>query len=78
MMGVSGCMPIWARLDEIMRLSGLPNLVVRRLYNEGHVRARKVDAARTNSATVYRVEDVLNWLDKDAPRPEKFKLPDPA
>ncbi len=67
-------LPVWARLDGVMRVSGLPNLVIRRLYNEGHIRARKVDPAHANSATIYNMADVLAWIENEAPSPERFKL----
>lgn len=67
--------PIWARLETCMALSGLPDNVVRGLYNDGKIRARKVDPKKRNSACVYRLQDILDWLDEDAASPDKFALP---
>lgn len=69
-------MPVWARLAFVVAVSGLPHYTIRRLFNDGHVRARKVEADKANSATVYRVQDVMDWLDKEAKEPPPYKLPE--
>lgn len=68
--------PDWARIDVVLAHTGVPDNMIRRLYNEGHVRARKMDAKKTNSACVYKMQDVLDWLENEAAHPEKFKLPE--
>lgn len=70
-----GVMPVWAKIDAVTALTGVPDNTVRRLYNEGVVRARKTDGAKRNSACVFRLQDVLEWLDEAADEPPKFRLP---
>lgn len=72
---VVNVLPVWARLETCMALSGLPDNVIRGLYNSEKIRARKVDPKKANSACVYRVQDVLDWLDEEAASPDKFALP---
>lgn len=67
-------MPVWARLEICMSLSGLPDNVIRGLYNAEKIRARKVDPEKRNSACVYRVQDILDWVEEEAASPEKFAL----
>lgn len=68
-------LPVWGRLETCMAISGLPDNVIRGLYNTGKIRARKTDPAKANSACVYRVQDILDWLDTEAASPKKFALP---
>lgn len=71
---VVSVMPVWARIDTITALTGVPDNTVRRLYNTDKVRAKKCGDT-INSACVFRVQDVLDWLDEEATKPEKFQLP---
>ena len=71
-------MPVWAREDTVSALTGIPQLVIRRLFNEGHVRARKMVPGKAKSAVVFRMDDVLEWLEKDAGEPALYKLPEAA
>ena len=71
---VVSVMPVWARIDTITALTGVPDNTVRRLYNTDKVRAKKCGDT-INSACVFRVQDVLDWLDEEAVKPEKFQLP---
>lgn len=71
---VVNVMPVWARIDTITALTGVPDNTVRRLYNSDKVRAKKCGDT-INSACVFRVQDVLDWLDEEAVKPEKFQLP---
>jgi hypothetical protein len=70
--------PVWGRIATVQALTGVPDNVLRRLYNDGKVRARKIDGTKANSACVYKIEDVLKWLDAEAAKPAKFKLPEVA
>lgn len=67
--------PVWARIATVQAITGVPDNALRRLFNDGVVRARKIDPAKVNSACVFRVDDVLDWLEEAAP-PPKFKLPE--
>lgn len=68
-------MPVWARMAEVAALTGVPEKVVYRLCNTGKVRARKMEADKANSACVFRLGDVLEWLEEEASPPPMFKLP---
>lgn len=68
--------PVWARIAVVQGITGVPDNVLRRLYNSGVVRARKIDPLKVKSACVFRVADVLEWLENEAAKPEKFKLPE--
>jgi hypothetical protein len=67
-------MPVWAREDVLAALSGLPSNVIRRLYNEGVIRARKMDATKEKSAVIFRVQDALDWIDESADRPRNYVI----
>lgn len=67
--------PVWARIALATYLSGLPHYVIRKLVNDGEVRARKAEPGKANSATVYRVRDILDWLETKAEKPPLYKLP---
>ncbi len=66
-------MPVWGRIGAVEALTGCPENVLRRLANEGLVRARKMSDS-DNSACVYRVQDVLDWLEDEAPKPQKYRV----
>ena len=67
--------PKWQRMAFCVAVSGLPHYVIRKLYNDREIRARKVDAAQANSATIYHVQDILDWIETEAQEPPPFKLP---
>ena len=69
-------MPVWARIAFVVAVSGLPHYTIRKLFNDGQIRARKVESDKANSATVYRVQDVFDWLEKEAHEPPPYKLPE--
>ena len=71
---VLAVLPVWARSQVCEALTGVPDGVLRKLVNDGQVRARKMDPAKKTSACVFRVRDVLDWLEKEAGKPEKFKM----
>jgi hypothetical protein len=68
------CVPVWAQQGVVKALTGVPDNVLRRLSNEGRVRAKKMDAAKANSATVFRVQDVLDWLEEEAPAAPRYAV----
>lgn len=67
-------LPVWARSEVVQALTGLPDSVLRRLYNDGLIRVVKSQDAR-NAACVYRLGDVLEWMDTQAPKPPRFRTP---
>lgn len=68
------CAPIrWASRELTMRLTGIPEVRLLELVNEGRVGARKANAT-PRSATVFCVPDVEEWWDKEAPRAGPFKV----
>ena len=67
-------MPVWARMAEMTALTGLPDNVVRRLANEGKVRARK-SGETENAACLFRIQDALDWIEEEAPKAPEFRLP---
>lgn len=67
--------PVWARMQVITALSGLPHNAIRKLFNDHKVRAVKSIADKPNSAVVFNVQDVLDWMDgPEAKSPPPFKL----
>ena len=75
---VVSVMPVWARIETCIALSGVPDKRIKSLCNDGRIRARKMDPERPNSACVYRIQDIFDWLEEDAPKPEKFVIPGAA
>lgn len=68
-------MPVWADMETIIGLTGLPDNHIRGLYNEHKVRARK-SAEKTGAKCVFNVQDVLDWMEHEAPQPQPFKVPE--
>lgn len=68
-------MPVWGRLETCMALSGLPENIIRELYNDGKIRARKTVPDKPNSACVFRLQDIFEWLEEEAAEPPQFRLP---
>jgi hypothetical protein len=66
--------PVWGQMPVVKAVTGVPDNVVRRLVNEHLVRARKMDPAKENSACLFNVQDVLDWVEKDATEPKRFKV----
>lgn len=69
-------MPVWGRADTVVALTGVPENVIKKLYNDGEVRARKMDPDKAKSAVVFKVQDVLDWLDNHAGKPSAYVLPE--
>ena len=66
--------PKWARRARAMELTGVTELALLRLVNDGFVRARKMDVTM-RSGTVFNVPDIEQWLDEEAPHAGPYKLP---
>jgi hypothetical protein len=60
---------LWGSAPTISALFGLPRGRLLTLAKQGHIRARKLDPAKRTSATVYKVGDVKDWLENEAPSP---------
>lgn len=67
-------LPVWGRIQIVEALTGLPDGRIRELVNDGLVRARK-SGLEKRSACVFRVQDVLDWLENDAVKPDRFRTP---
>jgi len=62
-------------MEVIVALTGLPHNAIRKLFNEHSIRAIKSVADKPNSATVFNVQDVLDWMDgPEAKSPPPYKL----
>ena len=70
--------PAWAQIKFCVHHTGVPYLTIKRLFNDGKIRARKERPDDPRSATVYRVSGICDWLDNDCPSPHAFKLPEAA
>ena len=70
--------PVWARMEVMTALTGIPDNTVRHLYNEHKIRARKVrDADMPDGkgvSSVFHVGDALEWLEIDAVPPREYAL----
>jgi len=71
-------LPVWARMEILFAITGVPDNRVRELYNDRKIRARKlrdVDMPDSpNVAVVFNVLDVLEWIEKDAVEPKPYVL----
>lgn len=67
--------PKWARIATVQALTGLPDNVIRRLYNEHRIRAKKTEPDKANSACVFCLQDVYDWIENEAADSPPFKLP---
>ncbi len=62
--------PMWAQTRQVKELLGIPENVLRDLANSGLVRSKKL--GRDQRATrVYRMGDILEFLESDEPYPEQ-------
>jgi hypothetical protein len=68
--------PIWAQMPVVKAMFGLSDNKVRELANAGKVRAKKQDPSKPGSVTVFRCQDVEDWIDEEMPAAPKFKLPE--
>lgn len=66
-------MPVWAQIKIVQALTGLPINKIRKLTNEGRIRARKLGSSDT-SGCLFRVQDALDSIEEDFPSPDPFKL----
>jgi hypothetical protein len=66
-------MPVYAQAAVMKAVTGVPKHILYRLANEHRVRARKSDAAR-NGVCLFRVQDVVDWLNDEAAPAGPFKV----
>jgi hypothetical protein len=65
MAGAAGVLPVWALARTVEGLTGLGRKRLNDLVGRGEVRSAKTGDAR-QAGRVYRVSDVLDWLEKRA------------
>lgn len=63
------CEPIWGTGPTVAALTGLTLGKIRELAKSGHVRARKENPESRSSRIVFRVSDINDWLEHEAPSP---------
>jgi hypothetical protein len=61
--------PIWGTAVTVMALYGVPRKRLLELAKENTVRARKMKPESRTSTLVYKLCDVREWLDNEAPTP---------
>lgn len=61
--------PIWGTGPTVAVLTGLTLGKIRELVKFGHVRARKENPESRSSRIVFRVSDINDWLEHEAPAP---------
>lgn len=57
--------PPWGRLEVAHKLTGLPYRKIRDLASSGEIRARKINTEVRNSAMLYCIADICDWLDQN-------------
>lgn len=55
--------PIWANSTTIQRITGLTHANIRELARRGTIASRKIGRTM-QSKTLYRVKDVLDWIEE--------------
>lgn len=67
--------PLWGTFETVTALYGITRRRLFELAKEGTVRARKEKPDSRTSRIVYRLADVKDWLENEAPtpRPEAFE-----
>jgi len=65
--------PIWATLDGLHGLTGVPEHTIRRLAEGGAVRSAKLGECK-QASRVYRVADLLELLDRAAAAGEPVEI----
>jgi len=64
--------PIWGRASVVVACYGITRSKVFALAKSGHIRARKEDPDCRSSRIVFRLSDVGDWLEKEAPSPRSM------
>ena len=70
----AGALPVWAREDRILSITGLAQNEFRRICNMGVVRAYRADPPVAKSAITFRVSDVLDYMEEHASKPPHYVL----
>ncbi len=61
--------PVWGTAQSVAALYGVPRRRLLSLAKAGTIRARKMSPDSRSSSTVFRMEDVREWLEQEAPTP---------
>ena len=61
--------PVWGTAQSVAALYGVPRRRLLSLAKAGTIRARKMSPDSRTSSTVFRMQDVRDWLEQDAPAP---------
>jgi hypothetical protein len=67
--------PVWAQMSVIKVLYGVSDNRVRQLVNEGRVRAKKENPDQPGSTTIFRCQDVEDYINEEMPDAPRFKVP---
>ena len=63
--------PVWCQRAVVKALTGVPQNILLWLSAAGVVRSRKLDPG-VHGTCVYRLQDVIDWLDEGARDPESL------
>ncbi len=61
--------PVWGTAQSVAALYGVPRRRLLSLAKAGTIRARKMSPDSRSSSTVFRMQDVREWLEQEAPSP---------
>ena len=61
--------PVWGTAQSVAALYGVPRRRLLSLAKAGTIRARKMSPDSRSSSTVFRMQDVREWLEQEAPAP---------
>ena len=61
--------PVWGTAQSVAALYGVPRRRLLSLAKAGTIRARKMSPDSRSSSTVFRMQDVRDWLEQEAPSP---------
>ncbi len=61
--------PLWGTAECATALYGIPQRRLFELARTGHIRARKMSPDSRTSTIVFRMADVKDWLENEAPVP---------
>ena len=61
--------PVWGTAQSVAALYGVPRRRLLSLARAGTIRARKMSPDSRSSSMVFRMQDVRDWLEQEAPAP---------
>jgi len=61
--------PVWGTSESVAALYGIPRQRLLALARAGTIRARKMDPESRSASIVFRLQDVREWLEQEAPSP---------